>query len=404
MIYSLEAGFCLSMLYIPYWAFMRCSTFVRFRRGTLWGIVLLSLLLPLCAVECAVVGLSVLNTGVASLRGGSKVSDALFPVAFNLLSLSYAFGFVGFLFKGAYEVFRLQCLMRKRALWTEQLAGNITVHCMPGEVRAFSWMRHIVISESDYLNHGKMILAHEMAHVRKFHTLDMLMLTLYRAFLYWNPVVWNVLREMACLHEYEADAAVVAGGCSVRDYQLALLAVAARDNGNSLVHNFDRGFLKSRVLMLGKRPSRRRDKRRSFYLLPVSLLLIGVLSLPQLQFAKASFLQPTLGGQAKWKGEDTKKEVEAMVHVRTCQGRKGEHLQERPRSVERLNSKPLLRIPFSMGAKSKGTTVSEKPQVYYVNGKEIKSDDFAKVPAKDIKSIVVKASDGEARKIYVQTK
>ena len=79
-------------------------------------------------------------------------------------------------------------------------------------VPPFSWMKYIVISRIDMEESGAEILAHEQAHIRACHSLDMWFAGCCAVLHWFNPAVWLLKQELQNVHEYEADESVIAHG------------------------------------------------------------------------------------------------------------------------------------------------------------------------------------------------
>ena len=66
----------------------------------------------------------------------------------------------------SYQLVRLRMTIARGCLWTERLEGGITLYCHARSIPPFSWMRSVVMSETDWDSEaGPAIFAHEKAHV-----------------------------------------------------------------------------------------------------------------------------------------------------------------------------------------------------------------------------------------------
>ena len=123
---------------------------------------------------------------------------------------------------------------------------------MDRDVPSFSWGRHIVISLKDYVN-SPSILTHEMMHVDRHHSLDILFFTAVTVLHWFNPLAWITLSELKLLHEYEADEAVIDKGIDATQYQLLLVKKAVGEHRFSLANGFQHSKLKNRINMMLKK-------------------------------------------------------------------------------------------------------------------------------------------------------
>lgn len=124
---------------------------------------------------------------------------------------------------------------------------KVTVADAP--VASFSFLGHIVISREDFTA-NPVILTHEMSHVRKNHSLDVLLFSLITVLHWFNPLVWLVRAELKMLHEYEADESVIGQGVNAADYQLLLVRKAVGEHRFRLANGFNHTKLSNRIAMM----------------------------------------------------------------------------------------------------------------------------------------------------------
>lgn len=139
---------------------------------------------------------------------------------------------------------------------------------MDHDVPSFSWGRHIVISLKDYVN-SPSILTHEMMHVDRHHSLDILFFTAVTVLHWFNPLAWITLSELKLLHEYEADEAVIDKGIDATQYQLLLVKKAVGEHRFSLANGFQHSKLKNRINMMLKKQTPGWMRLAYLLLLPV---------------------------------------------------------------------------------------------------------------------------------------
>jgi len=92
----------------------------------------------------------------------------------------------------------------------------------PGE--SFSFFNFVFINKAK-IPDGALdrILAHELAHVRQLHSFDIVFSEFLTVVQWFNPFVWPYRRSLRETHEYLADRAVIAQGCSLARYQLLIV-------------------------------------------------------------------------------------------------------------------------------------------------------------------------------------
>lgn len=164
--------------------------------------------------------------------------------------------------------------------WRQGIECGGVRFCPQGKAVASSLFGRVAVDPkcltSDAL---ESILAHERAHVAHKHSWDLLYMSLLRAALWLNPIVWLVVRDLRLVHEAQADAAVLNGGFSPQRYLHTLLDAEIGAIGGSIPGNFAPihcfGFCstKKRIEMMTKLfPS-----RRSLWRLTAAVPVVGAM-------------------------------------------------------------------------------------------------------------------------------
>ena len=114
-------------------------------------------------------------------------------------------------------------------------------------------MKFVVISEKDLKENGEEILTHEYAHIRKRHSIDLLIADICIFFQWFNPASWLLKQELQNIHEFEADESVIAQGIDAKKYQLLLIKKAVGTRLYSMANSFNHSSLKKRITMMLKK-------------------------------------------------------------------------------------------------------------------------------------------------------
>jgi hypothetical protein len=120
------------------------------------------------------------------------------------------------------------------------------------------------------------IILHEKIHASQYHTIDILLVELLAAAMWFNPVVWFMRRSLQQIHEYLADDGVLRSGVNRLEYQELLINHIAED---SLV--LSSGFkssIKKRFFMMTKTNEPSQTKSKILTLLPLTAILIAGIS------------------------------------------------------------------------------------------------------------------------------
>lgn len=153
---------------------------------------------------------------------------------------------------------------------------------------SFAWGGVVVMSRSDWQTNGSMILAHEQAHLRGCHWLELLAMNLVKCLTWYCPVGYLLLREMMAQQEYEADAAVTVKGFDEVTYQMFLIEKAnGRRFANSVTNGINKPYylLKNRITMMKRKKSDARTRRR---VLPVIIFGAALFALPYIPSVNAA--------------------------------------------------------------------------------------------------------------------
>ena len=293
MIYILKSAIILALLYSCYIVFLSHDTFHRFKRFILHAILLLAFLLPACrftthnplALSPTVQQIYLLSekmeekqTQYAEQKEGAIPSDASLMgsqlVEQKTLSPSDVLWWIyigGFVFFLLYHLKNLASVSRqiRGGLRLKDRQGN-TLVVKAGDFAPFSFLRWIVINLSDYEKNKESILLHEQAHIHFGHSYDIMLLQLAKLFQWFNPFIYLMEREMKAVHEYEADEEVIHQGIDAQTYQLLIVSKAVGGRLQTLANNFNHSLIKSRIMMMNKKPTPKAAILKSFCLLPVA--------------------------------------------------------------------------------------------------------------------------------------
>ena len=322
LLYSIKSAIVLTMLYLPYMLMLRRESFFRFNRMVLLGILLLSLVLPLCNIPwmsldhqpvVQAAQLQMLELGIpvhvlpevqvsaSPLRGGLEGSFSLF----HLFTFIYIIGMAALLLMRLWQIARLQFGLKQGVLWHNDEQG-VRIYCHSGDVAPFSWMRNIVINEKDYDEAGREIVLHEMGHIQGRHSWDVVLLTLVQMLQWWNPLCYVLGISLRDVHEYEADNFVLQQGVSAQGYQLLLIRKAVGSGGYPFANSFNHSLTKKRITMMKKIKSNPWMKSKALYVIPVAALALSA-------FATPKFVAPIEETVAKLEGKGTENSANLQV-------------------------------------------------------------------------------------------
>ncbi len=330
IIYLLETGICLSLLYLAYWVFLRKETYFNFNRLFLVGSIVLALAVPLLHLSISITQGSSLESpalGVLKFRqsygefirymdadfgtepglrhtsgrtgsgertnekgliptgtrhGNSEVlselqvdtgdTSGLLKISLSdILIIIYIGGVVYFFVRFVYLVIRLYLLAKRNRVSRQDGFRMVEIE---EEISPFSFFRFLFINYGSFNDSELMhVLEHEKAHIRQRHTTDHLFAHGLAVFQWFNPFAWQVRKALKSTHEYIADRQVIEKGFERIDYQALLLKQVIGYHSVELVNNFNLKPIKNRIAMMNKTKSGLPAKLKATLVAPFALLI-----------------------------------------------------------------------------------------------------------------------------------
>ena len=322
MIYLVLSSLCLALLYGVYRLVLSRTTLHRFNRSVLLSILALSFILPavridsiaerakgdrpqlhendakgdrpqllvladevdvqevspqLYAQEAAMPVENVakgdrpqLHTRVAL---GVRIMEALMQIDIvRLITYLYLMGVAFFMIRLLIGITRAETLCR---LGGRELPDGSRLLVCDGEFQPTSWRRTIIMSRKDYESDSSdIIIEHEQTHIRCHHSIDVILAQIACALQWFNPAAWALKRSLQEVHEYEADATVLADGYNEREYQICLVQAALGGRIGYVTSNFADCSTKKRIKMMKRSQSSPFACLRVLLMLPVALVTI----------------------------------------------------------------------------------------------------------------------------------
>ena len=287
-VYIVKSAVCLAVFYLFYRLLLSRETFHRFNRIALLGILILSCAIPFVEVtmkEPMEVSQQLLTWEelllMADLNRTATIEAA--PVSAitwrEVLLMVYLLGIVFFFLRNVWSLTRMLRLIKGSNLVRQE--NGITLITHQKKIAPFSWMKFVVISEKDLKENGEEILTHEYAHIRKRHSIDLLIADICIFFQWFNPASWLLKQELQNIHEFEADESVIAQGIDAKKYQLLLIKKAVGTRLYSMANSFNHSKLKKRITMMLKEKSSPWARLKYLYVLPVAAIAVTAFARPE---------------------------------------------------------------------------------------------------------------------------
>lgn len=289
LVYIFKSAVCLAMFYLFYRLLLSKETFHRFNRMALIGIMLLSCLLPL--IQVTVKEGSPINTQVMSMEDLLLMyqwNNRAIVIGENTRLFRWQEGLVLGYFAGLLSVITCHLWSLGRMLYLirhsrcKKLDHGVRLVIHQRNISPFSWMRYIVISETDLKENGHHILVHELAHIRYHHSWDLLLTELCIWGQWFNPAIWLLRQELQNIHEYEADEEVLRQGINAKEYQMLLIKKAVGARLYSIANSFNHSSLKKRITMMIRKKSNPWARAKYLYVLPLAAVTMAAFARPEI--------------------------------------------------------------------------------------------------------------------------
>jgi len=274
--YDLKVAVLIAIFYLFYRLLLSRDTFHRLNRVVLLATAVASFVLPLCVFtfhHTVVVPLP--RADIAVGQPLAAVADPSGPWWQTAAVVVFFMGASVVLAHVVWSVVQVARLIMHSERHPQ--ADGTIIAVTRKQLAPFSWMRYIVLNISDFEHQDAAIMAHERAHIRQRHSLDVLLVDTLTALQWFNPAIWMLRQDLRAIHEYEADAAVLSQGINMRQYLYLLIQKAVASGGYSIVNGITHSTLKNRInMMLNNKKHNGKSWMKLLALLPI---LAAVLAL-----------------------------------------------------------------------------------------------------------------------------
>ncbi len=289
-IYLLKANICLSIFVMIYWGFLRNNTFYRLNRIYFLLAIIGTISLPLLNVanfvnqhqEINKVGLikyipdlSFKSDNQTITAYKTQINSIQTPkIYFNFGDIFQAIFLSGMVILLCKLIVQLISIFRFLRISTPLITNQINIRNLSGDVSPFSFFNYIFVnihkhSEDDLSE----IIAHESAHAKQFHSVDVMLIELFCVLFWVNPFTWILRKFLKQNLEFLTDKTVIEYGFDMRHYQYNLLKISGLINF-SATNNFNFSDLKLRIKMMNRKRSSKVHLLKYFLTIPLGAVLI----------------------------------------------------------------------------------------------------------------------------------
>jgi len=241
--YLIQANLYLVLFYAFYWFILRKETFFNLNRTYLLASALSAALIPLLKVEwfsgaAQPMQQRFISATVVVMDGYASPIEDIWTFGDVLTLVYYCVIFI-MTIRLIFKVVKLNKILKDK-----------------DQPEAFSFFMKIRINRN--LPKQKVIETHELAHVKQFHSADVLLFEVLAIINWFNPVIYLYKNSIKHIHEFIADEVVLKTETDKRDYALLLLSKNFGVATHTLTNNFfNQSLLKRRIEMMNKTKSRK---------------------------------------------------------------------------------------------------------------------------------------------------
>jgi len=282
------------LLYAVYWAFLCRDTFFRWNRFYLLAATVFAISFPFLPIPTLFQD-AVPEDQVLLFFGGEQQEVAVTQAVKvevqtlftweNILLSTYLIGTL-FLFMrliiNLLKIFKLAFPISsaiRRNTKIMSVKENYFIVQTPVGTPIFSFLNILFWNENAGISGEEKakIIAHELVHIRQWHSLDVLFMELMTIVFWCNPIAWAYRKSLQAVHEYLADAKVLEKETSKTDYANLLVSQFLHTNTLYLSnHFFSKSLLKNRIMMMYQKKSNQKAFVKFAFVLPIVAICLLV--------------------------------------------------------------------------------------------------------------------------------
>lgn len=289
IIYLLQVCACTAVFYLFYYLFLTRLTFFVTNRWYLLVTVVLSFIIPLIKIQLsqphAYTG--VVEHVVYQYTSQPEQATPIIikadvpknqPISWGvILRYTYISAVLGLTIHLLITLFAFFKRMKGKRVTK---VGKVNILSGNDKIINGSFLNYIFLNDNELSpDEIQQIIAHEMLHVKLYHSVDRIIVKIAQIILWFNPFIYLYARSVEENHEFEVDRAV-ARQTDKHNYANLLVHLSVAGQG-MLYHNFSKVPLKKRITMLFNQPSA--NMKRIVYVLVVPVVLISCLAFARIK-------------------------------------------------------------------------------------------------------------------------
>ena len=295
-VYIINYLLCSVLLYVPYKLWIAQTSMHHFKRFYLLLVLILPFIIPKLEynIHAKTEAESLILPNVEYVQSEQdiddsktvKILDATQPVPnpidlLDVIITAYMtfslFMFIRFLKNLHYLIYQIR---RNKKIKAE----NYWVVQSDKVQNPYSFFHYVFVNSIAYKDGiPQAVWKHEEAHVRQWHSIDIVFTEIITLFCWFNPVIYLLKPAMQLNHELLADQYVLRADTSFKDYGYLLLNLNHADIENNFISQLHYKQLKNRLIMMNLKTSLSKK---------ITMLGVGILagSIALLAFTKKNIV------------------------------------------------------------------------------------------------------------------
>lgn len=280
MNYVLEVNICWFVFYLLYSLVLSKETFFEYNRWYLLAGLLGGLLIPLVEYQIIIeqmIEFPTMGLDLEGLAGMTATAVAAEDTSTRELLIKglysiYIIGVAVLAVRFVLGLLRIAWLYGRGIKVERPGYALIKTPRVHPPFSFFHWLfqsQRIPLNEAD----EEKIIAHEIEHIRQWHSLDVLLVELIGIVLWFSPLVWLYRRSLRMIHEYQADEAVLQT-TKRKSYGHLLIRQTMSGPPIAIANHFIHSQLKKRLTMMTRKKSNQRSLMKYTFILPVLAVLL----------------------------------------------------------------------------------------------------------------------------------
>ena len=281
-IYLLKSSLFMAVFYLVYVLWLQKETHFSANRIYLILSLVGSICLPFVEVpvyETTAVGKSIASITNVLLPSVTVVANkAGEETEMPWLLIGYLTVCGGLLVMLAYHIVKVFLKIRKEKQLSIAIPGIRVVEGDQFDV-PFSFFNSVHVPKNQYSEEQlRIVLQHEMVHVQKRHSADVVFAWVVCSLWWVNPFAWLLLRAIREVHEYQADSVSKGQGAGPAEYIRLMLETSMPGIVPALSTGFNKPLTLKRLTMITKEKSVKMSVLKYLLAIPAVLTLIFVFS------------------------------------------------------------------------------------------------------------------------------